>query len=83
MFLTFDISICHFNLLGTLINEFPWWFSGKEAACQSRRHRFYAWVGKIPCRREWQPMPVLLPGKSQGQRSLVCPWGHKKSDTTE
>ena len=33
----------------------------------------------------WQPTPVLLPGKSQGWRSLVgCgPWGHKESDTTE
>ena len=37
-------------------------------------------------RRWWQPStPVLLPGKSHGQRSLVgCgPWGHKESDTTE
>ena len=26
-----------------------------------------------------------MPGKSHGQRSLVCysPWGHKESDTTE
>ena len=30
-------------------------------------------------------MPVLLPGKSHGQRSLVgySPWGHKESDMTE
>ena len=29
--------------------------------------------------------PVLLPGKSHGQRSLVgcSPWDHKESDTTE
>ena len=29
--------------------------------------------------------PVLLPGKSYGQRSLVgqCPWGLEESDTTE
>ena len=29
--------------------------------------------------------PVLLPGKSHGQRSLVgySPWGCKESDTTE
>ena len=28
-------------------------------------------------RKQWQPSPVLLPGKSHGQRSLVgCnPWG--------
>ena len=36
-------------------------------------------------RRQWQPTPVLLPGKSHGQRGLVgcSPWGHKESDTTE
>ena len=22
------------------------------------------WVGKIPCRRAWQPTPVYLPGES-------------------
>ena len=25
-----------------------WWLSGKESACQSRRHRFDPWSGKIP-----------------------------------
>ena len=32
-----------------------------------------------------QPTPVLLPGKSHGQRSLVgcSPWGHEELDTTE
>ena len=36
-------------------------------------------------RRQWQPTPVLLPGKSHGQRSLVgcSPWGCEESDTTE
>ena len=34
---------------------------------------------------QWQPTPVLLPGKSHGRRSLVgySPWGHEESDTTE
>ena len=42
-------------------------------------------VRKIPWRRKWQPTPVLLPGKSHGQRSLVdySPWDHKELDTTE
>ena len=33
-------------------------------------------------RRQWHPTPVLLLGKSHGQRSLVgcSPWGHKESD---
>ena len=36
-------------------------------------------------RRQWHPTPVLLPGKSLGQRSLVgcSPWGREESDTTE
>ena len=38
---------------------------------------FIPWVRKIPWRREWQPTPVFLPGKSHGQRSLAghSPWG--------
>ena len=33
----------------------------------------------------WHPTPVLLPGKSHGQRSLVgcSPWGGLESDTVE
>ena len=36
-------------------------------------------------RRQWHPTPLLLPGKSRGQRSLVgcSPWGRQESDTTE
>ena len=36
-------------------------------------------------RRQWHPTPVLLPGKSHGQRSLVgcSPWGCWGSETTE
>ena len=36
-------------------------------------------------RRQWQPTPVLLPGKSHGWRSLVgcSPWGRSESDRTE
>ena len=35
--------------------------------------------------RQWHPTPVLLPGKSHGQRSLVgcSPWGLEELDTTE
>ena len=34
---------------------------------------------------QWHPTPVLLPGKSHGQRSLVgcSPWGRWRLDTTE
>ena len=44
-----------------------------------RPHRLYS------RRRQRQPTPVLLPGKSHGQRSLMgCHlWGRRESDTTE
>ena len=58
----------------------PWWLSTKEPACQCRRRRFHPWVGKIPWRRAGQPIPVFLPGKSSGQRSLTGyrPWGSQR-----
>ena len=67
---------------------FPGCSLGKESASQCRRYkrnRFDSGVRKIPWRREWLPTPVFLPGKSQGQRSLVgySPWGCKESDTVE
>ena len=62
----------------------PWWPSGKEPACQCRRHSrrgFNAWVRKIPWRRAWQPTPVFLPGESHGQRSLATVYRVAKSCT--
>ena len=60
----------------------------KKTACQCRRQErcgFFPWVGKIPWRREWLPIPVFLPGKSHGWRSLTgySPWGCKESDMTK
>ena len=36
-------------------------------------------------RRQWHPTPGLLPGKSDGRRSLVgcSPWGREESGMTE
>ena len=45
---------------------FPSGISGKEPACQCRRHKrcgFDPWVGKIPWRMARQPTPVFSPGK--------------------
>ena len=33
---------------------------------------FNPWVGEMPWRRKWQPIPVLSPGQFRGQRSLVA-----------
>ena len=51
--------------------ERPRWLSGKESACQRRRHRFNLQVRKILWSRKLQLTPVFLPGKSYGQRSLA------------
>ena len=42
-------------------------------------------IAELGWRRQWHPTPVLLPGKSCGQRSLVgcSPWSRWGSDTTE
>ena len=67
-------------------NTSLWGFSGgsgKETACQCtkrKRHGFTLRVRKIPWSRKQQPTPILLPGKSHGQRSLAAysPWGRKE-----
>ena len=43
---------------------------------QCGRPKFDPWVRKISWRRKWQPVPVFLPGKFHGQRSLAgySPW---------
>jgi len=55
------------------------------ASAKDKRHGFDPWLRKIAWRRNWQPAPVFLPGKSHGQKILAgySPWGHKESDMTE
>ena len=59
--------------------RFNWWriHLQLKRMLQCRRPAFDTWVGKIPWRRKWKFTPVFLPGKPQGQRSLVgcSPWG--------
>ena len=69
-------------------SELPRWRQWKRILLQcrrQRRHQFDPWIGKIPWRRTWQPTPVFLPGKSQGQRILAgySPQGCKELDMTE
>ena len=63
----------------------PCWLRGQSVCLQCWRPGFSPWVGKIPWRREWLPLPAFLPGESHEQRSLAgySPWGHKESDMTE
>ena len=67
-------------LFGGLSISFP----GSSLVAQSGKNlpavqETWAWVGKITCRRKWQPTPVFVPGESHGQKSLAgySPWGRK------
>ena len=87
----FWATLLNKKLYSILINLWPLacnFANGKEPTCQCRRHKrhgLYLWVRKIPWRRKWQPIPVVLPGEIHGWRSLMgySPWGHKESDMTE
>ena len=56
----------------------PRWLSGKESTCNTGDTGSIH-VGKIRWRRKCQLIPVFLPGKPQGQGSLVgySPWDSK------
>ena len=72
---TLSDPVNHSLLFGTLsLEDAVWWFpdgSRGRVLLQCRRCSFYAWFGKTPWRKKWQPTPVFLPGKFHGQRSLV------------
>ena len=56
-----EISRCRCIL--SHVEGLPRWLSGKESACQCRRHRRWGLdpcVGQIPWRRKWQPTPGFL-----------------------
>ena len=59
-----------------------WWLSGKVSACNAEDAGLIP--GSISWRRKWQSTPLVLPGKSHAQRSLVgsSPWGCKELDRT-
>ena len=66
--------------------DFPGGSDGKASAYNAGDWPgFNPWVRKISWRRKWQPTPLLLPGKSHGQRNPVgySPWGRKELVTTE
>ena len=69
----------HLGRWGQVVKNSP------ASAGDTRDARFHPWVRKIPWRRKRQPAPVFLPGKSQGQRSLVgySPKSCKESDMTK
>ena len=63
----------------------PQWLSGKEFTCNAGDVSWIPGCERSPGERAQQPTPVLLPGESHGQRSLVgySPGGCKHSYMTE
>ena len=79
------LSLNTYLRLNKALFGLPWWLRQKRICLQCGRHGFDSCVGKIPWKRAWQSPLVLLPGESQGQRSLTGynPWICKESDMTE
>ena len=58
---------------------FPGGLVGKKNLPAVQEATFNPWFEKTLWRRKWQPIPVSLPWKSYGQRSLAdySPWDRK------
>ena len=82
------LSPCLFNLYAEYITSNAGW---KKHKLESRlpgeisTSDMQMMIPPLCWRRKWQSTPVLLPGKSHGQRGLVgySPWDRKESDMTK
>ena len=63
----------------------PWWLRQQRTCLSMLEAQVQSLSQEDPWRRELQPTPVFLHGKSHGQRSLAgySPWDHKEFDVTE
>ena len=76
---------------GTLAWKIPWMEEPGRLQSMGSLRVGHDWATSLSLftfmlwRRQWHTTPVLLPGKSHGQKSLVgCSlWGHSESDMTE
>ena len=80
-----SLSAVLFTFYSTRVEGFPSDSDGKASACNAGDPVSIPGWGRSPGEWNGLPIPVFLPGKSHGQRSLAgySPWGHKKSDMTE
>ena len=77
---------CPLGMLGFFLTERKHrLMEGRQALQAAHLNLALGFASLGSWRRQWYPAPVLLPGKSYGQRSLVgcSPWGRQESDTTE
>ena len=80
---------CHFLSPGDLPDPgiepvFPGGSDGKASAYNAGDLGSIPGSGRSPGERKWQPTPIFLPGKFQGQRSPAgySPWDCEESDVT-
>ena len=82
---------CQSNLCSLLCCWTPLLPSISKFLASHTRNASVTWIPYFvslldnPWRRQWQPTPVFLPGKSHGWRSLIScsPWDCEESDMTE
>ena len=83
----YRLSIIWKFQLHHILNIWCSWSFNQLACVEYCLNGVLTWISLVTNeqRRQWKPTPVLLPGKSHGQRSLVgcSPWGRWKSDMTE
>ena len=74
--------LCHSILKMHIVGERP---SETPPASRCLSYLIGSSLTDIAWRRQWDPIPVLLPRKPHGWRSLegCSPWGPEESDTTE
>ena len=76
-----DLNV--FNQFHTAEWGFPGGSVSEESVCSAGDLGFDPCIGEIPWRRNWQPTPVFLPGKSHGEMSLAAnSMGLQELDTT-
>ena len=67
----FWIVISFSNIYIYIYIGLPWRLSGKECACNAGDLSSFPRLGRPPGVGNVKPIPVFLPGKSHGQRSLA------------
>ena len=69
-----------------LSTGFPWWFRGKDSACNLGDSGLIPKLGRSPGEgNEWLPTPLFLPGEFHGQSKLMSysAWDCEESDMNE